>query len=79
MHSINPGRHRKPKSAGKIAARTAISAGAAVAAVIVSAPAATADTTVNPFPCTGSPFDSVSKSVTGSHCGSFAVNGMPVG
>ncbi len=74
MHSNNPGRHRKPRPAAKIAARSAIFAGAAAAAVLVSAPtasAAPAEATVNPLPCTGTPFDNVTKGVTGSHCGSF--------
>lgn len=72
MLSNTHGRHRKPKSSGAIARRAAISTGAAVAAVVAFAPAASAGTspTVNPLPCTGTPFDTLTKSVTGDYCGS---------
>ena len=72
----NTGRHRKPGTASALAARTAVAAGAAMAAVVVSAGAAAAGTapsgtvpTINPFPCTGTPFDTITKSATGSYCG----------
>lgn len=78
MQSNNPGRHRKPKSSGAIAARAALSTGAAVAAVVAFAPAASAGTspTVNPLPCTGTPFDTATKSITGSFCGTGPGGGV---
>ena len=81
MQSNAPGRHRKPKSSGVIAARAALSTGAAVAAVVAFAPAASAGTapTVNPLPCTGTPFDNVTKGITGDYCGTNAVTPAPLG
>ncbi len=71
----NTGRHRKPRSSAAIAARTALFAGSAVAAVVLPATSASAGTspTINPFPCTGTPFDTVTKSATGSYCGSNTI------
>lgn len=72
----NTGRHRKPGSTSALAARAAVATGAAMAAVVVSAGAATAGTTptgtaptINPIPCTGTPFDNITRSATGSYCG----------
>ena len=81
MQRNHPGRHRKPRPAAAIAARTALSAGAAVAAAVAFAPAASAApaepavSAPNPFPCTGTPFDTLTKSLTGSYCGSTDVSG----
>ena len=62
------GRHRKPKPAAKMAGRTAVVTGTAVAAVVLSAGAAGAAPADNPFPCTGTPFDNVTRALTGSFC-----------
>jgi hypothetical protein len=82
----NTGRHRKPSTASALATRTALAAGAATAAVVVSAGAATAGTapagttpTINPFPCTGTPFDTITKSATGSYCGTGGGGGAVLG
>ena len=72
------GRHRKPRPASKIAGRTAVVAGTAMTAVLMSAGGAGAVAAPNPFPCTGTPFDNVTKGVTGSHCGSAAVESAPL-
>lgn len=76
------GRHRKPSTTSVLAARTAVAAGAAV----VSAGAAAAGTTptgtaptINPFPCTGTPFDTITKSATGSYCGTGGGGGAVLG
>ena len=79
MQNVTHGRHRKPRPAASIAGRAAVVAGTAMTAVLVSTGAAGAVEAPNPLPCTGTPLDSVTKGVTGSYCGSGAVDSTPVG
>ena len=72
----NLGRHRKPRSAGALATRLALSTGAAAAAVLMAGGTATTATAsaeapaaeMAPGPCTNTPLDAIIGPLAQTNC-----------